>query len=104
MAVHVLFMLAQWLEHWCASLVAQVRIMAVSFRVSYYNKFSCCLLTCLQDSWPEIVFEGFEPVTFGSKFRSEARRRAVGWGTPEFLGQLTALLLVAQWLERWCAV
>ena len=26
---------------------------------------------------------------------------AVGWGTSEFPGQLIALLLVAQWLERW---
>ena len=45
-----------------------------------------------------------EPVTFGSVFLSEARRRAVGWGTPEFPGQLIALLLVAQWLERLCAI
>ena len=29
-------------------------------------------------------------------------RRAIFGGTPEFLGQLIASLLVAQWLERWC--
>ena len=29
-------------------------------------------------------------------------KSAVGWGTLEFPGQLIALLLVAQWLERWC--
>ena len=29
-------------------------------------------------------------------------RSAVGWGTSQFPGQLIALLLVAQWLERWC--
>ena len=29
-------------------------------------------------------------------------RSAVGWGTSEFPSQLIALLLVAQWLERWC--
>ena len=33
----------------------------------------------------------------------EARRMAEGWGTLEFPGQLIALFLVAQWLERWCA-
>ena len=32
-----------------------------------------------------------------------ARRMAVVWGTPEFTGQLIALLPIAQWLERWCA-
>ena len=30
-------------------------------------------------------------------------RSAVGWGTSEFPGQLIAILLVAQWLERWFA-
>ena len=30
-------------------------------------------------------------------------RRAIVGGTPEFPGQLIALLLVAHWLERWCA-
>ena len=30
-------------------------------------------------------------------------RRAIVGGTSEFLGQLLALLLVAQWLECWCA-
>ena len=29
-------------------------------------------------------------------------RSAIGWGTSEFPGQLIALLLVAQWLERLC--
>ena len=29
--------------------------------------------------------------------------RAIVGGTPEFPGQLIALLLVAHWLERWCA-
>ena len=38
-----------------------------------------------------------------SVFGSEARRSAVSWGTSEFPGQLIALLLVAQWLEYWCA-
>ena len=31
----------------------------------------------------------------------EATKRAIVGGTTEFLGQLIALLLVAQWLERW---
>ena len=31
---HALLLVAQWFERWCASLVAQVRILAVSFRVS----------------------------------------------------------------------
>ena len=30
-------------------------------------------------------------------------RSAVGWDTSEFPAQLIALLLVAQWLEHWCA-
>ena len=29
--------------------------------------------------------------------------RAILGGNPEFLGQPIALLLVAHWLERWCA-
>jgi hypothetical protein len=60
----------------------------VSFRVSYYKGinpndaaatflifvkyFLCYVLTCLQDSWPEIAVKGLEPVTFGSVFLSEA--------------------------------
>ena len=30
------------------------------------------VLTCLQDSWPEIAMKGFEPGTFGSVFWSKA--------------------------------
>jgi hypothetical protein len=32
----------------------------------------------------------------------ESNRRAMAGGTPAFLGQLIASLLVAQWSERWC--
>ena len=39
----------------------------------------------------------FSPLIWASQ---DARKRSVGWATPEFPGQL-ALLLVAQWLERW---
>ena len=30
-----LFLVAQWLERWCASLASQVPILVVTFRVSY---------------------------------------------------------------------
>jgi hypothetical protein len=33
----------------------------------------------------------------------ESYRRAMVGGTPEFLGQLIASLLVAQWSEHWCS-
>ena len=59
------------------------------------------VLTCLQDSWPEIVFEGFEPL--GQCSDRKLEEEAEGWDTAEFLGQIIALLHVAQWLERWCA-
>ena len=64
---------------------------------------TCLCMNLLQDFWPEIALEGFEPETFGSVFRSEARRRAADWCTLEFPGQLIALLLAAQWLKPWCA-
>ena len=57
----------------------------------------------MQGLWSGIAMKGFEPATCGSVFLSEATRRALGWGNSEFLGQIIALLLVAQWFERWCA-
>ena len=56
------------------------------------------VLTCLQDSWPGIVIKGFELETLG-----QCSDWATVGGTLEFPGQLIALLLVAHWLERWCA-
>ena len=46
--------------------------------------------------------KGFKPATFGSVFCSEDKR-AIGGDNPEFLGQLGASLLVAEWLEPRCA-
>ena len=50
----------------------------------------------MQGPWSGISIEGFEPA-------GQCYRMLVGWGTSEFPAQLIALLLVAQWLERWCA-
>jgi hypothetical protein len=80
-------LVAQWLGHWCTRLVANVRFLVcvVQSQLLQGETWSCCchiphfhelhayVLTCLHDSWPEITLKGFEPVTFGSVFWSEAK-------------------------------
>ena len=78
---------AQWSERWCTSLVTQGSIPGMSRSESAITRgktqmmllpstsFSWTtsyVLTCLQDSWPEIAIKGFEPGTFESVFWSKA--------------------------------
>ena len=99
--------------HWLVSTLLQI-IKNMSFEMKLTRNFpQICFVIfhavdkksnhlCVILNIYGIALKGFEPATCWSVFWSEATRRAVGWGTSEFLGQLIALLLVAQWLERWC--
>jgi hypothetical protein len=60
------------------------------------------VLTCLQDSWPEIAMKGFKPGTFGSVFWWKATERQWLEVPRNFRANLFASLLVAQWSECWC--
>ena len=48
----------------------------------------------MQGPWSGIAMKGFEPAT--------CYKKGGRLSTSEFPGQLIALLLAAQWLERWC--
>ena len=85
-----LLLVTHWLERWClcASLAAQVSGL-------YADLFA---LFVARD-----CYEGIRTCNLWVRVLIGSYRRAIVGGTPEFLGQLIALLLVAHWLERWCA-
>ena len=48
-------------------------------------------------------YEGIRTCDLHVSVLIQGYKKGSGWGTSEFPGQLFALLLVARWLERWCA-
>ena len=68
--------------------------------------FSCTPCLCanlLAGFLARDCHEGIQTCNLWVSVLIRSYRRAIVGGTPKFPGQLIALLLVAHWLERWCA-